>query len=105
MVHLPELIRPEPVIHALLPLVAQHSIGFTYFLKSPLCLFVFWIPVWVVLEGKLSIGLLNFLLRGTLIHTQNAVIVSFVHLLLPMSQSRKRPSDLALHFYTLFVLL
>ena len=103
--HVPKLIRPEPVIHALLPLVAQHSVSFTYFLKSPLCLFVFWISVWVVLEGELSIGLLNLLLGGGTIHPQNAVIVSVVHLLLPMSQSGKRPSDLAPHFYTLFLVL
>jgi len=103
--HVPELIRPEPVIHAPLPLIAQHSISFTYFLESPLCLSVFWIFVWVVLESELSIGLLNLLLGGFTIHPQNAVIVSFVHLLIPMSQSGKRPSDLAPHFYTLFVLL
>jgi hypothetical protein len=44
-------------------------------------------------------------LGGFTIHPQNAVIISFVHLLIPMSQSGKRPSDLAPHFYTLFVLL
>ena len=103
--HVPEFVRPGPVIQALLPLIAQYSISFTYFLKSPLCLFVFWISVWVVLEGELSIGLLNLLLGGGTIHPQNAVIVSVVHLLLPMSQSGKRPSDLAPHSYTLFVLL
>jgi len=103
--HVPKLIRPEPVIHALLPLVAQHSVSFTYFLKSPLCLFVFWISVWMVLEGEFSISLLDLLLGGVTMHTQNAVIVSFVHLLIPMSQSGKRPWDLAPHFYTLFLLL
>jgi hypothetical protein len=44
-------------------------------------------------------------LGGVTIYPQNAVIVSSVHPLLPMSHSGKRPSDLAPHSYTFFLLL
>ena len=92
----PELIRTKPVIHSLLPVVAQYSISLTYFLKSVLCLFVLWVSVWMVLEGELSIGLLNLLLSGVTLHPQYAIVVSLIHLLLPMPLSGKASSGLTL---------
>ena len=103
--HLPELIRPKPVIHSLLPLIAQYSISFTYFLKPPLCLVVFWVSVRVVLEGELPIGLLNLLLGGVTIHPQHAIVVSLIHFLLPTPLSGKRSSDLTPHSYALRLFL
>ena len=67
------------VIRGALLFITQDLVGFLGFLELLFGFFAVRIPVRMVLHGQLSIGLLEFVVRGVLCYAKDFVIVAFCH--------------------------
>src|SRR5699024_9621746 len=70
----------KSVILCTFVLVAQCFVGFGYFLELLVRAF-FFVYIRVIFFGEFTVCLLNFFLRGILIHSKYIVVVSFRHLI------------------------
>src|SRR5262249_48318201 len=67
----------EPVVVCPFLCVTQNRVCFSCFLKQFFCFFVTWIAIRMILECKLAIGTLYFLVRRRARHAEDFVVIPF----------------------------
>jgi hypothetical protein len=69
----------KPVVELSLLVVAQYLVGLGGFLELLLCLGIAGVAIRVELEGQLTVGLLDLIGGGLLLHSEDFVVVALGH--------------------------